>query len=94
MDSVVGYVIENAPDLMRKEFERDGVKLHATLMNSKFPVGAAKDAAERERKNWRRREGSQREIPAKQPFNATKIFKVYMHCCTWAPVVLYIHCVL
>ena len=76
MDAVVSYVIENAPDLMRKEFERDGVKLHATLMNSKFPVGAAKDAAERERKNWRRREGPQRDIPAKQPFNATKIFKV------------------
>lgn len=79
VDAVVSYVQENAPDLMSKEFERDGVKIHATLMNSKFPVARAKDAAERDRKNWRRREESQQGgIPARQNFSATKIFKVHI----------------
>ena len=80
---MTGYVIENAPDLMSKEFDRDSVKLHATLMNSKFPVGKAKDVAERERQkrvegSWRRRreEEPQTRIPPQQPFDATRIFKV------------------
>ena len=84
VDAVAGYVIENAPDLMSKEFDREGVKLHATLMNSRFPVAMAKDAAEREGKrrvegNWRRREREPQgriHVPARQPFDATKIFKV------------------
>ena len=82
VDAVAAYVIENAPDLMSKEFEREGVKLHATLMNSRFPVAIAKDAAEREGRraegSWRRREPEpqKRKIPARQPFDATKIFRV------------------
>ena len=82
VDAVAGYVIENAPDLMSKEFDREGVKLHATLMNSRFPAAIAKDAAEREGKrgvegNWRQREREpQKRIPARQSFDATKIFKV------------------
>ena len=81
---MASYVIETAPDLMNKEFDRDGVKLHATLMNSRFPVAVAKDASKREGKrgmerNWRQRERErepQRRIPARQSFDATKIFKV------------------
>ena len=79
---MASYVIETAPDLMNKEFDRDGVKLHATLMNSRFPVAVAKDGAKREGKrgmerNWRQREREpQRRIPAHQSFDATKIFKV------------------
>ena len=50
VDAIASYVIENAPDLMSKEFDREGVKLHATLMNSKFPVKRAEKAAESEGK--------------------------------------------
>ena len=34
MDVLVSHFLEEAPDLMDKEFEREGVKLHATVMNS------------------------------------------------------------
>ena len=85
MDAVAGYVIEHAPDLMTKEFDREGVKLHATLMNSRFPVAVVKDAVKREGKggvdgNWRKRDNEpQTKIPPRQAFNAAKIFKVRMH---------------
>ena len=36
VDEVCDGVIKAAPELMRREFERKGVKLHATLINSKF----------------------------------------------------------
>ena len=36
MDDICGRFIKEAPELMRREFEREGVKLHATVMNSKF----------------------------------------------------------
>lgn len=88
---MANYVIENAPDLMSREFDREGVKLHATLMNSRFPVAMAKDAAAREGRgaesNWRRRDyESQWKVPARQSFAAIKIFKV----CT-STVALHIH---
>ena len=81
MDAIASYVIENAPDLMSKEFDREGVKLHATLMNSKFPVKRAEKAAEREGKkegDWRRKapEPERRKRPEKVSFDATRIFKV------------------
>ena len=38
------YFLEKAPDLMNREYEREGVKLHATVMNSKFPYTEKKDA--------------------------------------------------
>ena len=77
MDAVQGHVIERAPDLMKKEFERDGVKLHATLMNSRFPVAMAKRAADSSgvEGNWRRR-GKEGSMPARTPFDATKILQV------------------
>ena len=31
------HFLEKAPDLVSREYEREGVKLHATVMNSKFP---------------------------------------------------------
>ncbi len=36
VDELCDGVIAAGPELMRKEFERKGVKLHATLINSKF----------------------------------------------------------
>ena len=36
VDAVFLHFLERAPDLMQREFEREGVKLHATVMNSKF----------------------------------------------------------
>ena len=36
VDKISKRFIREAPELMREEFEREGVKLHATLMNSKF----------------------------------------------------------
>ena len=80
MDAVVSHVIERAPDLMSREFDREGIKLHATLMNS---MAMAKDAAGRERGgregNWRRRDiEPQRKPPSRQPFDATKILKVFI----------------
>ena len=37
MDAIVEHFLARAPDLMSQEHEREGVKLHATVMNSKFP---------------------------------------------------------
>ena len=34
MDVLVSHFLEEAPDLMDREFERERVKLHATVMNS------------------------------------------------------------
>ena len=81
VDAVSSYVIESAPDLMSREFDREEVKLHATLMNSRFPVAMAKDAAAREAKeaesNWRKRDNERQwKIPSRQSFAATKIYKV------------------
>lgn len=36
MDEINCGFIAEGPELMKKEFERDGVKLHATVLNSKF----------------------------------------------------------
>ncbi len=36
MDAVVSHFMKAAPELMEREFEREGVKLHVTLMNSRF----------------------------------------------------------
>ena len=87
MDAIASYVLENAPDLMFKEFEREGVKLHVTLMNSKFPAKAAEDAAKAEREKQMVHRGrwgkeSARVETQKFPrerFNATKILKVATH---------------
>lgn len=82
VDAVQSHVIARAPDLMKKEFDREGVKLHATLMNSRFPAAVAKTAAEREGRgvegNWRKRENPGK-IPPREPFNATKILRVCTH---------------
>lgn len=82
VDAVQSHVIARAPDLMKKEFDREGVKLHATLMNSRFPAAVAKTAAEREGRgvegNWRKRENPGK-IPPREPFDATKILRVCTH---------------
>lgn len=44
VDAIAEHFLEKAPDLMSREFEREGVKLHATVMNSKFPYTEKKDA--------------------------------------------------
>ena len=76
MDAVQSHVIAGAPDLMRREFGREGVKLHATLMNSHFPVTLAKTAEGRGNAggNWRKTEKERRE-----PFDTTKILRVCTH---------------
>jgi activating signal cointegrator complex subunit 1 len=70
VDAVQSHVIAGAPDLMRREFDREGVKLHATLMNSCFPVTLGKTAEGRG--NWRKTEKERRE-----PFDARKILREF-----------------
>lgn len=36
VDAIVEHFLARAPDLMNREHEREGIKLHATVMNSKF----------------------------------------------------------
>ncbi len=36
VDNVVERFIKAAPEMMQREFEREGVKLHATLVNCTF----------------------------------------------------------
>ena len=36
VDEINSSFIAEGPELMRNEFEREGVKLHATVLNSKF----------------------------------------------------------
>ena len=43
VDELCDSFIKAAPELMRREFERKGVKLHATLINSKFLIGKDKE---------------------------------------------------
>ena len=65
VDTVVEDFIKNSPDLMAREFERTGVKLHATILNSKF-----RDLSDRKK-------GSAQRVAYKPPesFDATRIFK-------------------
>ena len=44
VDAIVEHFLEKAPDLMSREYEREGVKLHATVMNSKFPYTEKKES--------------------------------------------------
>ena len=53
-----------APDLMTKEFDRDSVKLHATVINAKFS-GQNKESREAGPRDSR-----------KDKINATNVFKV------------------
>ena len=69
-------VLETAPDLMKKEFDREGVKLHVTLMNSRFPVALAKKVVETTGVvRWREKQEEGR-APARKSFDATKIIQV------------------
>ena len=77
MDAVQSHVIAGAPDLMRREFDREGVKLHATLMNSRFPTKVTRAAEGRGGEGkWNKRE---RPTPPREPFDARKILKVCTH---------------
>ncbi len=49
VDTVVSHIIKEAPELMEWEFEREGVKLHMTVMNSDF---SKRQAAEKDG-SWR-----------------------------------------
>ena len=59
--------IQKAPEMMQGEFEREGVKLHATLMNSKF-LGKKTGELELFR-------GRKRECPV-ELVDATRVFQV------------------
>lgn len=64
VDSVTCMFRELAPDLMTKEFGRDSVKLHATVMNAKF-VDQLTEPRERGPRDTR-----------KYKIDATNVFKV------------------
>lgn len=74
MTAVHNHVLKEAPDLMSREYEREGVKLHATVMNTHFPTTKSKEDVGTEG-SCRRTEPSPRS--SSQPFDATNIFKVY-----------------
>ena len=65
---------------MVKEFEREGVKIHGTLMNSSFPASAAKGSVGKSgpEGDWRKRqpEPEWKQRPVRNAFDATNIFKV------------------
>ena len=68
VDSITHNFRQKAPDLMTNEFERDSVKLHATVMNAKFPAQLM------ESKEGRARDGERN--MKKFTFDATNVFKV------------------
>jgi len=67
---MVGHVIQEAPEMMRREFERDGVKLHATVMNTSFLARYEEREPEMEVYRGRRRQ------KPRDTFDATRIFEV------------------
>lgn len=67
VDILVDSFMKKAPDLMTREFERTGVKLHATLLNSSFLEQQSQD-----------KKYSHKSRAAKETFDARKILKVYM----------------
>ena len=64
VDSITSNFCEMAPDLMTKEFGRDSVKLHATVMNANF-VDHDMESRETGPRNAK-----------KYKINATNVFKV------------------
>ena len=74
VDALVSHFLEEAPDLMDREFEREGVKLHATVMNSKFPHTSDSGGATGT-KGSHERGGHRRHVP-RESFDARRIFKV------------------
>ncbi len=67
VDQLCDGFIKECPELMRREFERKGVKLHATLINSKFLSG---DTEELEVYRGMRRQKTSTTV------DATALFKV------------------
>ena len=61
--------IRKAPELIRREFEREGVKLHATVINCKF-LSRGSDDMELESHKGKKL------MKPKQTIDATGIFKV------------------
>ena len=76
VDALVGCFMETAPDLMNREFERDGVKLHATVMNSKF--ASLHGPVEGGSTHGSMTESSRHKRP-KESFDARGIFKVRVY---------------
>ena len=70
VDTLTQLFREKAPDLMTKEFERDNVKLHATVMNAKFAAKHMESGASTNRD----RGGEHSHM--KKLFDATNVFKV------------------
>lgn len=61
------HFLEKAPDLVSREYEREGVKLHATVMNSKFPYTEKKDTVT---------SGGYRGSRPRDSFDARGVFRV------------------
>ena len=68
------HFLEKAPDLMSREYEREGVKLHATVMNSKFPYTEKKDAVS---------SGGYRGSRPRDSFDARGVFQVSIQLVTF-----------
>lgn len=68
VDEVSNSFIREGPELMQREFEREGVKLHATVINSRF--------LERAKGELQVYRGRRREIGSVS-INATQLFKLF-----------------
>ena len=69
----MGQVVREAPEMMRLEFQREGVKLHATVMNAGFLSRyAEEEESSREMEVYR---GRRRQKP-RDNFDATRLFEV------------------
>ncbi len=73
MDGVASRVIRGAPELMRREFERDTLKLHATVMNCTFLTHSEDSAPAMELHKGRRRPKH------RDTLDASRIFKVLIY---------------
>ena len=81
----MNHFISVAGDLMQREFEREGVKLHATLMNSSFLLPSSSSSSHFSfggGRGGRGGGGGGREREGKrESFDASAIFKVSVNSC-------------
>lgn len=85
VDELSSGFIREAPELMKREFEREGVKLHATVMNSKFlEVTQEGSGGALEVHRGRRRQMSRARL------DATGVFQVCFPCCTYLHTCMYV----
>ena len=81
----MNHFISVAGDLMQREFEREGVKLHATLMNSSFLLPSSSSSSSssgggRGGRGGGGGGGRERE-GRRESFDASAIFKVSVRYC-------------